>query len=44
MEAFTALQMKPYYNCNVVMVYLNYNDLSEETQNRLLENSRKDVE
>ena len=26
------------------MVYLNFTDLSEETQNRLLENSKKDVE
>ena len=26
------------------MVYLNFNDLSEEAQTRLLENSRKDVE
>jgi len=26
------------------MVYLNYTDLSEEAQNRLLENSKKDVE
>jgi len=26
------------------MVYLNFTDLSEEAQNRLLENSKKDVE
>ena len=26
------------------MVYLNFTDLSEETQNRLLEDSKKDVE
>jgi len=26
------------------MVYINFTDLSEETQNRLLENSKKDVE
>ena len=26
------------------MVYLNFTDLSEEEQNRLLENSKKDVE
>ena len=26
------------------MVYLNFTDLSEAAQNRLLENSRKDVE
>jgi hypothetical protein len=26
------------------MIYLNFTDLSEETQNRLLENSKKDVE
>jgi hypothetical protein len=26
------------------MVYLNFTNLSEETQNRLLENSNKDVE
>jgi hypothetical protein len=26
------------------MVYLNFTDLSEEAQNRLLENSEKDVE
>jgi len=26
------------------MVYLNFTDLSEETQNRLLENYKKDVE
>ena len=26
------------------MIYLNFTDLSEEAQNRLLENSKKDVE
>lgn len=26
------------------MIYLNFSDLSEEAQNRLLENSKKDVE
>jgi hypothetical protein len=26
------------------MVYLNYNNLDSETQNRLLENSKKDIE
>ena len=26
------------------MIYLNFTDLSEETQNRLLEDSKKDVE
>lgn len=26
------------------MIYLNYNNLDEETQQRLLENSKKDVE
>lgn len=26
------------------MVYLNFSDLNEEAQNRLLENSKKDVE
>jgi len=26
------------------MVYLNFTDLNEEAQNRLLENSKKDVE
>lgn len=26
------------------MVYLNFTDLSEEAQNRLIENSKKDVE
>ena len=26
------------------MIYLNFSDLNEEAQNRLLENSRKDVE
>ena len=29
---------------NKAMVYLNFTDLSEETQNRLLEISKKDVE
>ena len=26
------------------MIYLNFSDLTEEAQNRLLENSKKDVE
>ena len=43
MVTITVLQITESFKLKA-MIYLNFTDLSEETQNRLLENSKKDVE
>lgn len=43
MATITVLQITESFKITL-MIYLNFTDLSEETQNRLLENSKKDVE
>lgn len=43
MATITVLLITESYKLKA-MVYLNFTDLSEEAQNRLLENSKKDVE
>lgn len=45
MEAIIVLRMKVFYNPIFgAMVYLNYNNLDGETQERLLKQSRKEIE
>ncbi len=43
METITVLQITESFKLKA-MVHLNFTDLSEEAQNRLLEDSKKDVE
>ncbi|EIJ37553.1 hypothetical protein JoomaDRAFT_0502 [Galbibacter orientalis DSM 19592] len=43
MATITVLQIMESFKLKA-MIYLNFTDLSEETQNRLMENSKKDVE
>ena len=43
MAITTVLQITESFKLKA-MIYLNFTDLSEETQNRLLEDSKKDVE
>lgn len=43
MAITTVLQITESFKLKA-MIYLNFTDLSEEAQNRLLENSKKDVE
>lgn len=45
MEAIIVLRMKVFYNPIFgAMVYLNYNNLDGETQERLLKQSRQEIE
>lgn len=43
MAIITALQMRGSFKLPI-MIYLNFLDLNQETQERLLESSKKDVE
>ena len=43
MATITVLQIMESFKLKA-MIYLNFTDLSEETQNRLLEDSKRDVE
>ena len=44
MEITTVFQMKAFYNLiQNTMIYLNYNNLDAETQNRLLSKSKADI-
>ena len=45
METITVLQITEIYNLKLqIMVYLNYNNLDDETQQHLLSVSKEDIE